>query len=170
MKLVRIGALAALLWTAGGCREPQPANMTADEVAAELAELRIEPGQWEISSDVLDVRAPNLPLQVRSRMVGPRSRMRHCITAEQAERPSANFLAMRSDSACAYRDFVFEGGRLHGTMACPGVTARMNGNYGPRGYETRMEMQSPLPDGATMTLQIRTRGRRVGPCEGADPS
>jgi hypothetical protein len=33
-----------------------------------------------------------------------------------------------------------------------------------------MEMQSPLPDGATMTLQIRTRGRRIGPCEGANPS
>jgi len=139
--------------------------MSAEAVAEELADLRIEPGLWELTSAVIDVRAADLPVEVRRRMIGPRSRMRHCITPEQAERPSANFLAVRSDSACVYRDFTFEGGRLRGAMSCPGATARMDGRYGPRGYDMRMEMASPMPSGGRMTLQVRAQGRRIGDCE-----
>jgi hypothetical protein len=134
-------------------------------VAAQLADIRIEPGLWQLTSAVTDVRAPNLPVQVRNRMIGPRARMRHCITPEQAAQPSANFLAMRADSECVYRDFQLEEGRLRGTMTCPGVTATMEGRYAPRSYDTRMQMRSPMPGGAVMTLQVRAQGRRIGECE-----
>lgn len=160
----RVTALLLLSCCAAGCREAEPANMSAEEVAGELADIRIEPGLWLLTSEVTDVRAPNLPVEVRNRMIGPRSRMRHCITPEQAAQPSANFLAMRADSDCAYRDFTLEEGRLSGTMTCPNVTARMEGRYGSDRYETRMVMQSPVPGGAMMTLQIRARGQRVGEC------
>ncbi|MGZ8337292.1 MAG: DUF3617 domain-containing protein [Allosphingosinicella sp.] len=40
----------------------------------------------------------------------------------------------------------------------------MTGRYGPRAYDLRMDMESPMPDGATMTLQVRTQGRRIGDC------
>ncbi len=160
--------LAGLLAAAGCGEEERPREMNAADVAAELAELRIEPGLWELTSEVTEVRAPDLPLEVRNRMVGPRSRMRHCISAEQAEQPSANFLAMRSDGACAYQDVSLVDGRLRGAMSCPGATARMDGHYGSRGYEMRMEMQSPMPGGASMTLEVRARGRRIGECEGGE--
>ena len=139
--------------------------MTAEEVAGELSGLRIQPGMWQLASEVTDVQAPNLPIEVRNRMIGPRSRMRHCITAEQAAQPSANFLAMRADSECVYRDFTLENGRLRGTMLCPGAAARMEGRYAPDGYQTRMEMRSRMPGGAVMILQIRSQGRRIGECE-----
>lgn len=153
-----------LLFCCSACRQAEPANMSAEEVAGELAGIRIEPGLWLLTSEVTDVRAPNLPVEVRNRMIGPRSRMRHCITPEQAAQPSANFLAMRADSDCAYRDLALEEGRLSGTMTCPNVTARMEGRYGPQHYETRMAMESPVPGGAVMTLQIRAQGRRIGEC------
>ncbi len=163
----RLTALLLLLCgAAGACRQAEPANMTAEEVAGELGDIRIEPGLWLLTSEVTDVRAPNLPVEVRNRMIGPRSRMRHCITPEQAAQPSANFLAMRADSACAYRDFTLDEGRLSGTMTCPNVTAQMEGRYGPDSYETRMVMESPVPGGAVMTLQIRALGRRIGDCSG----
>ena len=138
--------------------------MSAEDVASELSDIRVRPGLWELSSEVLDVRAANLPREIRTRMIGPRSRMRHCITPEQAEQPSANFLAMRADSACVYRDFTLQDGRLSGTMTCPGATARMQGRYGPESYVTQMEMRSPMPGGEVMTLQIRAQGRRTGEC------
>ena len=159
--------LAAALLLAG-CGGDGPRNMSDEEVAAELSTLRIEPGLWEVSSAVLDVSAPNLPIEVRNRMVGPRGSIRHCITPEQAERPSANFLAARESSDCRYRDFEMREGRLTGAMTCPDATARMQGRYGPASYEMRMEMRSRMPDGATMTLQLRSSGRRIGECEGEE--
>src|SRR5690606_7092332 len=97
-------AALLLLLVAAGCNDRDPASMTAEQVAAELADIRIEPGLWELTSAVVDVRAPDLPREIRNRMIGPRSRIRHCISPAQAEQPSANFLAMRADSACIYRD------------------------------------------------------------------
>ena len=163
---MRFGAALLAIILAPGCgSEEGPRNMNAEEVAAVLSDLRIEPGLWELSSEVADVRAPDLPVEVRTRMIGPRSRMRHCITPEQAGQPSANFLAMRSDSACAYRDVTFEDGRLRGAMTCPDATAQMDGRYGSRGYEMRMAMASPMPDGKMMELEVRARGRRIGDCD-----
>ena len=140
--------------------------MSREEVAGQLAGMRIEPGLWELTSEVVEVSGPDLPREVRNRMLGPRPSMRNCITPAQAERPEANFLAVRADSGCTYRDFSMEGGRMRGVMICPDATARMEGQYGPEAYELRMEMESPLPGvEEAMTLRIRARGRRVGDCE-----
>ena len=138
--------------------------MTREEVAGELAAMRIEPGLWELTSEVVEVSAPDLPREIRNRMVGPRTRLRNCISPEQASRPAANFLAMRADSECSYRDFAIEQGEMRGTMICPGLTARMAGRYAATSYLLGMAMESPMPGGATMTLQVRARGRRIGDC------
>lgn len=168
MGRARVGAVLLAFGAAAlaGCEEPPEArNLSVDEVAEQLSNLRIEPGLWELGSDVLEVRAPDLPREVRNRMVGPRSRTRHCITPQQAERPSANFLAARDSHDCTYRDFSVSGGRISGAMTCPDAEASMTGRYEPRGYEMRMEMASPVPGGAVMTLEVRAWGRRIGPCE-----
>ena len=159
---------AALALTVTGCGGEEPRNLSDEAVAAELGGLRIEPGLWEVRSEVLDVSAPNLPIEVRNRMLGPRGSIRHCITPEQAERPSANFLAARQSSDCRYRDFRMTEGRLTGAMTCPEATATMAGRYGPTGYDMRMEMRSAMPDGAVMTLRLRSSGRRIGECEGGE--
>jgi hypothetical protein len=138
--------------------------MTAEEVAAQLGAMRIDPGLWELTSEVVEVSAPELPREVRNRMVGPRSSLRNCISPTQAARPGANFLAMRADSQCAYRDFTVADGELRGTMICPGATARMAGRYAASAYELAMVMESPMATGETMTLELRARGRRIGDC------
>jgi hypothetical protein len=158
--------LLALASACGGADEPR--NMSAEEVAGELSSMRIEPGLWELSSEVVEVRAPDLPREVRNRMVGPRRRLRNCITPAQAARPSANFLAARSDNDCTYGAFSVRDGQVRGTMSCPEVTAVMAGRYGPRAYEMDMEMASPMPGGTTMTLEVRARGRRIGDCDEGD--
>jgi hypothetical protein len=164
MRPKRPGAafLAALALT--GCGDSEPHNMSDAEVGDELSRLRIEPGLWVLASDVVEVRAKGLPREVRNRMIGPRSRLRHCITPEQAARPSANFLAGRADRACTYRGFRVENGRLDGSMICPDTSTVMHGRYGPRAYDLRMDVATPLPNGVTMTVTARSRGQRVGDC------
>lgn len=144
--------------------------MSANEVAGALERLTIAPGLWEVSSAITDVRAPNLPLALRGRMIGPRGTIRHCITPEQAARPSAGFLAGRQAGRCRYRDFSMEDGMMRGVMACDEpdaaapVETAMAGRYGRTAYELRMEMANPMPDGAVMRVAMVSRGRRVGPC------
>lgn len=139
--------------------------MSANEVAGTLEAVRIEPGLWQVDSAIVDVRAPNLPVEVRRRMIGPRAALRNCVTSAQAARPDAGFLAGRRSRDCAYRDFTMADGRLRGTMACHDVSTVMDGYYGREAFALRMEMASPMPDGATMRIHVVTRGHRIGPCD-----
>ena len=164
-------AVLGLAATLAACSDeaPEAGNMSVNEVAAELANVRINPGYWESTSEVLNVTAPNLPREVQSRMKGPPQSSRHCISEEQAARPDANFLATQRDN-CAYRDFAMREGRIQGTMVCSGgempgeATAVMSGRYDPDSYDMRMRMEMDGPAGATMIIETRASGRRVGDC------
>lgn len=167
-----LAAGAALCALAPGCGGEESGRETsADEVAQQLSQLRIEPGLWEQTTRVLGVSAPAMPREVASRMTGRRSSRRYCITPEQAARPNANFLATQQNSDCSYRDFAMQGGRITGTMTCTGgqvpgeIRTRMEGQYGPQSYDMRMRMATDMPDGEEMTTDIRVLGRRVGECE-----
>jgi hypothetical protein len=152
-----------------GCGGEEARNMSANQVAETLDAVTIAPGLWEIASEVVAVSAPNLPIQARDRMIGPRPAIRNCITPEQAAQPSARFLAARAGGACTYADFAMHGGRMTGTMRCAepdggATTAHMAGDYRRDSYALRMTITTPMPDGAIMRVQTRTIGRRVGAC------
>ena len=107
---------------------------------------------------------------MRDRLIGSRPTRRLCITPEQAARADAGFLAQRPGD-CAQRGVRLESGRLTGAMVCneqgaPPTVIALDGRYGPDRYVLRMAMTSPLPDGASITLDVVTVGRRVGNCEG----
>lgn len=149
--------------------------MSRGEASQALSGLAIQPGEWEVASEVTGVSAPNLPIVARNRMIGPRGRARGCITPEQAARPDAGFLAGQGRGGCNFADFTMTGGRITGTMRCtePGggtTTARMTGDYAGDGYRLGMTIETPIPDGTTMRIETRTTGRRVGDCPaGARP-
>lgn len=136
------------------------------EVANRLSAMSIEPGLWETTSAITDVSAPHLPYDLRRRMIGPRPSARGCIAAGQA----ARFIAGR---ACSYSGVAMDAGRLGGTMTCPDpalprpTIATIEGNYGPRRYDFTMRMETAMPDGAAMILDISGRGRRIGDCPAA---
>ena len=159
------GAAAALLLALGACAQGADRDMSDNEVAAELAHMRITPGLWELKSAVVEVRGPELPREVRNRMIGPRPTLRNCLTPAQAARPSANFLAARTDTSCRYRGFSIRDGQMRGEMRCRDTQARMTGRYEPERYDFDMELEGPAPGGETMTLSVRASGRRLGACE-----
>lgn len=154
-------AALPLALLAAACAAEQPASEPPP---------RIIPGLWEIRSAVTAARGPNLPLQVRNRLVGPRPGRRLCITAAQAA--DASFLAQRPGE-CEQQGVAIRNGRLSGAMVCregaaPPSIVSLDGYYLPAAYVLRMELQSPLPDGTVLALDVATIGRRTGDCEGGD--
>ena len=165
--------LLAALFPLGGCdRGAEPGGeMTAEQVAEELREMKIEPGQWESTTEVVGVDAP-VGGDVLKQMVGQKSSKSDCVTPEQAAKPSAAFLAVQQTNNCTYRDWSLEGGRIRGTMTCDGggqipgqVVMTMTGAYGSTGYDLDMNMRTAgLPGGAGMTIKAKSTGRRTGQC------
>lgn len=162
-------ALATLAGCGGG--EEQPRNMTGQEVADQLAQVRINPGEWELTSRIISVEAPELPRELMQAMQGRQNSIRHCITPEQASDPAAfSRNVQQRNSGCQVQDFTMKGGRMEGQTVCAGGTAqevrsRMSGVFGPDSfdYETRVAVPAPMA-GGTMNLSVRMQGRRVGAC------
>jgi hypothetical protein len=48
--------------------------MTAEEVAEEMSALKIEPGQWQATNEILSASAPGLPADALKQMAGRRAR------------------------------------------------------------------------------------------------
>lgn len=173
--LLASAPLLFLTLAACGGGEEKGRKQSAEEVAKEMAALRMEPGRWEATNEILSASAPGLPEEALKQMVGQKTTVTNCVTPEQAARPSANFLAAQKNSNCTYQDFSMEGGRMTGTMTCSGgqvpgqMVMKMDGEYGPRSYAMNMEMNaSGLPAGMTMAVKARTTGRRLGDCSGTE--
>ena len=170
---MRLTLCSALLLGTAACdnaaEAPPEAEISAEEVAAELAKVEVQPGQWEATTEIVSAEGP-LPKEALGRMSGQRSKASYCITPEQAKRPDARFLAAQQNSECSYQRFSMESGRLSGRMTCtsadmPGeMVTEMSGQYGPRAYDMAMNMTPALPGGQTMKIRTRTRGERVGEC------
>lgn len=146
-------------------------NMSAEEVAGELASVKIQPGQWEATNEIVSAEAPGMPEGALAGMIGRKTITRNCVTPEQAAKPDANFLAAQENSNCSYQDFSMDGGRMTGTMTCQGgempgrMVMAMSGDYGPTSYDMTMDMKpSELPGGMSMTVKARTTGKRIGDC------
>lgn len=167
-------AVAAMLLA--GCSGGSPArnesrNMSRNEVAAEQAQVRINPGQWELATVVTDVEAPDLPREILNATLGRRTAVQHCITPEQASDPSSfTRTGQQRNGGCQVSGFSMRDGRMSGETLCAAgtpqeVRAQMNGTYGSDSfdYETRTATPAPIA-GGTMIVTVRVQGRRTGAC------
>ncbi|PWG02853.1 DUF3617 domain-containing protein [Sphingosinicella humi] len=168
---------AALLPLAGcnlfDAPKQEGGDMSAEEVAEQLADMKIQPGQWEATNEIISASAPGVPEEALAQMVGQKTTVSNCITPEQAAQPNANFLAVQKTSDCTYQDWSMQDGRMTGTMTCTGgqlpgtMVMKMDGTYSDEAYDMTMDMETGgLPGGVTMTVKARTSGERVGECVG----
>lgn len=129
---MRAAILLFMATLLAGCDRGRPSD---NEAAGAAVAPSLVPGLWEIRSAVTAARAPNLPILVRDRLIGPRPTRRICITRAQAAQADA----------------------------APGAII-LNSAYEPQRYALRMAMAEPMPDGTTLRLDIVTAGRRIGDC------
>jgi hypothetical protein len=162
------GALLALAACGSGGEGNQA--ISANDAVEQLAAVQVRAGLWEVNSDIVSASQQGLPPEMAEQMKGRRRSARHCITAEQAARPNAHFLAARGGEECVYSRFEMRGGRLSGAMTCRDADgaetqARMSGAYDAESYRTRMDIRTPgIGSGRVMILVVQETGRRVGDC------
>ncbi len=166
----RFVALACLALLCACGQAETPADLTEEDVAEELASVALEPGRWEMRTQIVSAGGP-LPQGVIDRLVGRQTSGSACITPEQAERPNGTFLQAQQGADCAYHAFDVADGRLTAEMTCTGgnlparMQTQMSGSYTSAGYDLLLDMRT-TGSGEEGAVQIRTRsvGRRTGDC------
>jgi hypothetical protein len=131
------------------------------------AAVAMQPGQWEIVTEVVRMDVPNMPKGV-SAPTPPPTTVRTCLTPQQAGAPSGGFLTGSGEGGgCTSRNMSMAGGRIQGVVQCDqqGSTMRstMDGRFSPTSFEVNQQVETSA-QGMNMTIQSRTSGRRVGDC------
>jgi len=154
---------------AGGSESGNDASASAKAPAAGGSEMKLDPGQWEMTYEVTNVAAPGLPAGAMAAMAGQKNKVSVCITPEEAEKPSGDIFSGKNDGNCTRDGFSMAGGRISGTMTCSGgdapgkVTMTMDGRYSANSYALTNKMKTEA-QGMAMTIESKASGRRTGDC------
>jgi hypothetical protein len=158
--------------TASGAAGNQAASGNAESTAASGGAgggVRLQPGEWEMSFEMIGIEAPGMPAGTADMMKKGRTTVKSCISEADANKPGPNIFQPEKGSNCKAEGTLVKDGRIAGTMICPGtggtggVTLVVNGEYGPTRFDvtTRTEMKG---EGTAMTTKTRSTGRRLGDC------
>jgi len=136
--------------------------------------IKLTPGQWETTTEVVDLKVeglpPGVPAEAMAQVRPPKTTVKSCLTPEDAANPNARMLAAQKDSRCTTSRMGMSGGRIDIAMACPvqegsgDMTMTMTGQYDAASYEMNGDMVMNGPNGMHMTMKSRTTGRRIGDC------
>ncbi len=148
-------------------------KISAEEVAKEMNEVTLEPGEWENTVEIVDVKIEGLPEGAPAGMLdsmkGKTTVTKTCITKEQAENPGAEFFAAQDKTACEVKKFDMSGGSISTEMSCTNMGApgkmnmAMDGQYGPSSYDMTMTMNGDA-GGMKMNMKAKNNGKRIGDC------
>ena len=132
------------------------------------AAMQLQPGQWEMTTQTVNVSIPGLPAGAADMMKTGPITVKTCITEEQAQKPSADLFAGKTAPNCKQEGFTAAGGKVNGTMTCSGgdtgaTAMKMEGQFGPTQYDITMATKTQA-EGRDMTMEIRSSGRRLGEC------
>ncbi|WP_448664887.1 DUF3617 domain-containing protein [Sphingomonas sp. CJ20] len=151
----------------------------ADVAAATKDAVKLEPGKWETSMQVLSVEGPGLPPQMAEQMKSAKmQKVETCLTKEQADQPPQDMFGAAKN--CTYEKFEMGGGKLEGMLVCkdmPGMPkanmrATMSGNFASTSYDLTSESTMTMPampggpaGGGTVTTKTKIAGKRIGTCD-----
>jgi hypothetical protein len=135
--------------------------------------VSLQPGEWEMKMEVVDVTAQGLPPGMAESMKKSASTTnRTCMTPEEAKGPKGDIFAGDKSGNCKSEGFKWAGGRIEGKTVCPaqGGTGQtemtMSGSYGAQNIDMTMKTKTDLM-GKPMTMEMRVSGKRVGECSAA---
>lgn len=152
--------------------------------------IAMEPGEWEMTVRVANVRMDNLPPEMREEMRRMQARdartSRDCmtVTADVIRIENLRFTIPqpgRPAAGCHIAELSMEGGRFRGQLSCEGMplgpmgsgetmsmSGEMEGTYTARNMElsARGEMRIGERSGSA---EMRFTGRRIGACPAPRP-
>lgn len=162
--------LIAFLSMAGG-------SAAGLDLQAPARPVAIQPGQWEIATEMTSVEAVGVPeevlQQMRAQLASQRQVESRCITPEQARNPAANMMRRQDAAGCQLSEATWAGGVIRIRAICQppgGVPARMTieGGYAAQQFDGRIGVSVNMPaeagTGQRIDLQGSLTGRRTGDC------
>lgn len=169
-------ALAACSGGDEGADGDGDGEITAEEAQAEARNVRMAPGEWEVTTQLTEIDAPGMPEAAREMMreqMGRSTTYNHCITPEQAANPEGEMFGGDDGQNCSYSEFNMSGGTMLVEASCQPedlegeMTMRMEGTYTPNEYDMTMRMRTTGTPMGDMTMSGETTGRRIGECSDA---
>jgi hypothetical protein len=141
---------------------------------ASASAVNLQPGEWEIKMEVVDLKVAGLPEGVAEGMKSQAGggTNRTCMTPEDAKGPSADMFGKNDAANCKSEGFAWSGGRIQGKTSCQGENGQgktvmtMDGRYTPQSMDMTMKTDTDMM-GKSMTMEMRVTGRRVGECTAA---
>ncbi|HEU0100091.1 MAG TPA: DUF3617 domain-containing protein [Allosphingosinicella sp.] len=135
--------------------------------------VNLQPGEWEMKMEVVDVVAEGLPPGMAETMKKSASTTnRTCMTEEEAKGPKGDMFSGQKGGSCKSEGFRWAGGRIEGKTTCPGqagtgeTVMTMSGQYSPQSIDMKMSTKTDLM-GKPLTMEMRVSGKRVGECSAA---
>jgi hypothetical protein len=172
LPLIAVVALSACDKGGGVQAENESAQSVAKKVAA--AEIKPLPGRWESSVKIENLEMEGMPpaaKQAMAKQMGGAHTFSSCLTPEQVNQPNGGFFAGGAED-CKYDHFTMAGGNIDATMTCgQGGMKRsmtMHGTYGDANYAIKMNTQSEVQPGKSMSLSVSVASKRVGDCDGKE--
>ena len=133
-------------------------------MADDGAGTAMQPGEWEMTFETLNVTAPDMTPAFRDALTRPPVVTRSCVSPEDAMGPKFY------GEGCTAENFTWSGGRASGTLTCgennpggaPPVVA-MDGEYGPTRLRIDMKLTMQV-EANSVKVESRLTGRRLGNC------
>jgi hypothetical protein len=131
--------------------------------------VRMQPGQWEITAQLLAMNIPGMRPEAaeKARRDGPRT-TRNCLTPEQAARSGPEMVTGSLPPGCDRSGLTVSGGRVRGTVTCtrPEGTMRatIDGTFAATSFEVDQTVEMRPSNGPAGNTRIRASGRRIGEC------
>ncbi|MEO7177423.1 MAG: DUF3617 domain-containing protein [Allosphingosinicella sp.] len=141
--------------------------------SASASGVSLQPGEWEMKTEVVNVNVEGLPEGVANGMkaqAGGTSRT--CMSPEDAKGPKADVFAKNNPANCKSEGYSWSGGRIQGKTICTaeggaGTTVMtMDGRYSPQSIDMTMKTETDIM-GKAMKMEMRIAGRRIGECTAA---
>ena len=177
MKTKLILGAAALALAACGSGDKGDGNGSSAAAGGGIAGagVTLQPGEWEMKTEVVNVAAEGLPPGMMDGMkANAGSTSRTCMTPEEAKGPKGDLFAGDKSGNCKSEGFSWAGGRIQGKTTCTGqgvagkTVMTMDGRYGAQSIDMTMKSETDLGmAGKAMKMEMRVSGRRIGECSSA---
>lgn len=135
------------------------------------AQMKIEPGQWEIKVTTSEIDMPGAPPAVKAQVEQQMAKgvtISTCLKPEDVEKPGGNFFGADTNSNCTFDKFDRSGSKMSTEMTCKfsGMTIHTtsDGEFTSDSYKLNTTQKADTPMG-TRTSKGTVEGRRTGDCK-----
>ena len=173
MKTHLILGVAALALAACGSSDKSGGNGSAPAASGGGSGVSLQPGEWEMKTEVVNVTAEGLPPGIAEGMKKSASATtKTCMTPEEAKGPKGDLFSGDKSGNCKSEGFSWAGGRIKGKTTCTGqggagkTVMTMDGTYSAQNIDMTMKSETDLA-GKAMNMEMRVSGHRIGECTAA---